>query len=69
MTLKVDLDLLNRGPSKNLQYANSLGIPFVVFIGEEELKQNKTKLRNMKSGEEKLVAIQECLRILKPGHA
>ena len=35
--VKVDIDLTGKGPSKNLQYANSLGIPYVLFVGEEEL--------------------------------
>jgi len=40
--VKVDIDLTGRGPSKNLKYANSLGIPYVLFVGKEELKQKKS---------------------------
>ena len=63
--IKVDIDLLDRGPSKNLQYANSLGIPFVIFIGDEELKQNKVKLRDMKTGKELLLTVEEVIKKLK----
>jgi histidyl-tRNA synthetase len=63
--IAADFDLMQRGPSKNLQYANSLQIPFVLLIGEEEVRQNKVKLRNMETGEEKLVSVSECLRLLK----
>ena len=55
--IKVDIDLTGRGPSKNLNYANSLGIPYVLFIGENELNENKVKLKNMVSGEEKLISV------------
>jgi histidyl-tRNA synthetase len=57
--IKTDIDLMNRGISKNLQYANSLEIKYVAIIGEDELKQNKIKLKNMINGEEKLCFIDE----------
>jgi histidyl-tRNA synthetase len=47
-----EIDLMERGISKNLGYANSLGIPYVVFVGEKELAEKKVKLRDMKSGKE-----------------
>ena len=50
--IKADIDLMGKGISKNLEFANSLGIPYVLFIGPDELKQNKVKLRDMKTGEE-----------------
>ena len=34
-------------------------IPFVLIVGEEELKQGKYKIKNMESGEENLVGIDE----------
>ena len=64
-SIKVDIDLLDRGVSKNLQYANSLGIPYVLFIGEEELKQNKVKLRDMKTGEEEFFTIKQLIAFEK----
>lgn len=63
--IRVDIDLTGRGPSKNLNYANSLGIPYVLFIGEDELKQNKVKLKNMESGDEGLVSLKEVIDIVK----
>ena len=47
--------------SKALDYANSLGIPYVIFIGKEEVKKKKIKLRDMKSGEEKMLGEKELL--------
>lgn len=63
--IKTDIDLLAKGPSKNLEYANALGIPYVVIVGEEELKQKKIKLKNMQSGEEKLVSLHDAIKIVK----
>ncbi len=62
--INVDIDLMDRSISKNLNYANKLEIPFVIFIGEDELIQNKLKLRNMKTGKEKLLTINETIKIL-----
>lgn len=63
--INTDIDLMGKGPSKNLSYANSLGIPYVIFIGGDELKKNKVKLRDMKSGEEKLLSVDEAILKLK----
>lgn len=38
--------------SKALEYANSCKIHYVIFIGEEEVKKKKLKLRDMKTGKE-----------------
>jgi len=43
-------------PSKALDYANSYNIPYVIFIGEEEVKKNTFKLKNMKTGKEKMIS-------------
>ena len=55
---------MERGPSKNLQYADSLGIPYVLFVGKEELKQNKVKLKDMKSGKEQMMNAEELVEFL-----
>ncbi len=57
--LKVQVDLLDRSISKNIEYADKLGIPFVGFLGEDEIKQNKIKIRNLKTGKEELLDISK----------
>lgn len=63
--INVDIDLNNRNISKNLNYANNLQIPYVIFIGNEELKQKKINLRNMKTGKEKLLAIDKIKNFIE----
>ena len=60
--VNTELDLADKNISKNLDYANKKGIPFVVFIGPDELKKKKVKLRDMKSGKEMLASIQEVIK-------
>jgi len=58
--IKTDIDLNEKGPSKNLEYANSLGIPFVLFVGKKELQEGKLKLRDMKSGKEEMLGFDDA---------
>ncbi len=59
--VNAEVDVMGRSISKNMEYANSLGIPFVVFLGEDELKRKKYKLRDLKSGKEFLITAKEIV--------
>jgi len=61
-SIKVDYDLRSRTLSKQLEYASSLGIPFAVIVGERELKEKSVKLRNMKTGKEEIVSINQLTK-------
>ena len=37
----------------------------VIFIGEDELKKGKYKLKNMKTGKEDMMILNEILNVLK----
>src|SRR3989344_2187941 len=63
--INVDVAFAKKGVSKGLDYANSLSIPYVIIIGEDELKKNKVKLKDMKSGKEKLLSVNEVIKKLK----
>ncbi|MBI4452997.1 histidine--tRNA ligase [Candidatus Woesearchaeota archaeon] len=63
--INTDIDSSDRGPSKNLEYTNSLGIPFVLFVGKKELQENKLKLRDMKSGKEEMMGFEEIIEKIK----
>jgi histidyl-tRNA synthetase len=49
---------------KQLKYADKKGIPFVVIIGEEEVRQNKVTLKELASGGSKLISPQDLPAIL-----
>lgn len=51
--------------SKALDYADSYKIPYVIFLGKEEAKKNKIKLRDMKTGKEKLISEKELEKEIK----
>lgn len=50
---------------KQMNYANKRDIPFVVIVGEEEMKNNLFALKNMKTGEQNKVDIDSLISKLK----
>ena len=50
---------------KQMNYANAKGIPFVVLAGENEINEGKFTLKDMISGEQKLVSADELIDIVK----
>ncbi len=63
--INTDIDLMERSISKNLDYVNKLSIPYVIFIGEDEVKKNKLKLRDMKTGKEEMLKDSDVISQLK----
>jgi len=49
---------------KQLKYANKKNIPYVIIVGPEEVKNNVVKLKDMKTGEQKELTIEEVVKIL-----
>mgnify|MGYP001198465798 FL=1 len=54
----------NAKMQRQMKYANAYNIPFVAIVGENELKENKIMLKNMTSGEQKLLTLEECIKEL-----
>jgi len=54
-------DLMDRKLSQQLEYANSTNIPFVVIVGEKEIKSKKFKLKDMKKKTEKELKLKEII--------
>ena len=51
---------------KQMAYANSKSIPFVVLVGENEINQGKVTLKNMITGDQQLVSAEELIAIVTP---
>jgi len=49
---------------KQMNYANKKQIPFVVLAGDSEMDSNKFTLKNMESGDQKLLTAEELINIL-----
>ena len=44
---------------QKMSYADKLGVPYVVLLGEDEIKQGKYALKDMRTGEQKLLTAEE----------
>jgi histidyl-tRNA synthetase len=51
--------------NKQMNYANDRKVPFVVIIGSNEMESGKLALKNMVSGSQELLPLQEIIEQLK----
>ena len=64
-SLRADIDLLGRGPTKNLDYANAVGARTAVLVGEKEAKAGAVALRDMKSGAQRDVPLDSLIEAIR----
>jgi len=55
----VELDLMQRNLGNQFKYANAIGAKKVIVIGPDELKSKKVKVKDMKSGKEEEIKIND----------
>jgi len=58
-SISADIDLADRKMAKAMKHASSIGSRFVVIVGSEDLAKNSVTLRDMSSGEQKIVKISD----------
>jgi len=68
--IRADVDLMRRNLSKNLKYASAIGARYAIIIGADEMAKRAVTVRDMKSGEQRLVQAddltKEMTAALKP---
>ena len=60
-----DIDIMGRKMTKAMKYASTTGTQYVIIVGAKELEQDSVTLRDMETGEQKLVKIQDLVSELK----
>ena len=50
---------------KQMGYANNNGICYVALAGENEIKENKVTLKNMVTGQQQLVSVEDMISIVR----
>ena len=50
---------------KQMEYANKIESPFVIFYGEDEIKSGKATLKNLETGNESSVKIEDLANEIK----
>lgn len=62
--LRVDVYLEDKKIAKKFDYADKIGVEWVAIIGENELKEGKVQLKNMKTGESRTLLRAEVFEAL-----
>ena len=63
--LKVQLYGEQKKFKQKMAYADKLGVPFAVLLGEDEIAAGKCAVKNMRTGEQVLLAPQEAAEFVK----
>ena len=63
--LKVQVDFEDKKIAKKFKYADKLNINYVIVIGEDEIKNNVVTLKNMITGEQNTVTLEESIKIIQ----
>ena len=50
---------------KQMNYANARQIPFVALVGESEMEQNLIALKNMTTGEQQQVSLEQLIQLIQ----
>jgi histidyl-tRNA synthetase len=63
--IETEVYLENKKIKAKFKYADKLMVPYVVIIGEDEIANNVVTLKNMKTGEQKTLTIEETIKTVK----
>ena len=63
--INTEIFLADKKVKAKFKYADKLNIPFAVVIGDDEIANNKVTLKNMKTGEQETLSIEEVIEKVK----
>ncbi len=63
--ISAEVDIMRRGPGKSLKHASSLKARYALIMGDKELESGSVTMRDMESGEQTLVRLQDVVGRLK----
>ncbi len=63
--VKLDIDHMQRGLKPQMKYANKIGCKYTAVFGDNEIESGKVRLKNMESGEQTELNINEIANFIK----
>ena len=57
--LSAETDVVGRGLRAQMKYADKIGAKFSMVLGDNEIEENKAKLKNMETGEQTEISLGE----------
>ncbi|MHA1836025.1 MAG: His/Gly/Thr/Pro-type tRNA ligase C-terminal domain-containing protein, partial [Candidatus Odinarchaeia archaeon] len=62
--LALELDVLRRNIRRALKFAIDNNYDFIIFLGEKEEENKKVTVKNLKSGKQETVSVEEVNKII-----
>ena len=62
--IRVDLNVTERGISKQLDYASKMGYEYAAILGENEARKGSISLKNMLTGQQMEIELGNIERLL-----
>ena len=59
-----EMSLGTTKPSKQLKHANNIGAKHVIIVGERELADSNVTLKDLSSGDQQLLSVEELKKIV-----
>jgi histidyl-tRNA synthetase len=63
--VKCDKDYTGRSLKAQMKYANKMNAKYITVIGEDEINNNKIKVKNMENGSEEEIQLNQLLEYMK----
>ena len=63
--IETEVYLEDKKIKAKFKYADRLSIPYVIVIGEEEILNNTVTLKNMQTGEQETISLEEAIIKIK----
>ena len=63
--VRCEIELFNRKFKKSLNFANKLNAPYLVIVGKRELDEGKVTIKNMETGNQEEVPIEDMVKTIK----
>ena len=67
--LRVQLYAEQKKFKQKMSYCDKLGVPYAVLLGEDEIKEGKCSVKDMRTGNQVTVTPEEAVQIIKSGIA
>ncbi|NYT19965.1 MAG: histidine--tRNA ligase, partial [Methanosarcinales archaeon] len=63
--LTVHMDIMKRNFKSQLSHANNIEVDYAVIVGKKELEMGKLTVKNMKSGDQLQLTLEEAIEFIK----
>ncbi len=67
--IKTQLYTENKKFKQKMSYADKIAVPYVLFLGDDEIAENVVSCKNMISGEQVKVSVEEAIAVMQAGVA